>query len=216
MAKNIKTTLTFFAFVAAFMAVMIGLKTCSDPIDNMPYYEPTLCIDSLDIIENYDAADFVPKRVEYIVIHCTAVPPSFSFTPKSLVDFFLRKWSRPGYRHFIPRDGTIYTLRAFNGDEYIDYEEITYGASGYNDVAIHIAYDGGLNANRRPEDTRTDKQKASLSALIAFYKGLYPNAKVIGHKNLSNKACPSFDAKSEYGDIQPFTDAIIEDTLLTQ
>lgn len=213
--RTVKGFLTILAFIAFLSALVISFRNCG-PVDDMPYYEPTLCIDSLDVTDIYDVYEFVSKRPKYIVIHCTAVPPSFSFTPKSLVDFFLKKWSRPGYRHFIERDGTINTLRAFNGDEYIDYDEMTWGASGYNDVAIHIAYDGGLDQNRKPADTRTIEQRASLSALVAFYKGLYPDAEVIGHRNISSKACPSFDAKSEYADIQPFTEAITEDSLLTQ
>ncbi len=170
------------------------------------YYEPTLCLDSL--YETYDEKEFIPQKPKYIIIHCTAVPPTFSFTPETLLSFFKnsRKWDRPGYRHFVSRDGKLHTLRNFNGNEYIDYDEITYGASGLNAVSVHIAYDGGLDNNKRPKDTRTEAQKVALETIISFYKSIHPDAKVIGHRNVSKKACPSFDAKDEYKHIKGHLD----------
>ena len=66
--------------------------------------------------------------------------------------------------------------------------------------------------NTRPEDTRTLRQKGRLLSLLVDLRKLYPNARIIGHRDLSEdkngngiiepsewmKACPCFDAKSEY------------------
>ncbi len=208
--SNTKKILTAIAFVIAIATIAISIRECRPSDNTMPYYDYNGCLDFLH--ENYDFADFMPRKPEYIVIHCTAVPPKVSFTPEKLLAFFYNsnKWDRPGYRHFISRDGTIHTLRAFNGDEYIDYNEMTWGASGYNNISIHISYDGGLDQNMKATDTRTLEQRASLSALVSFYKGLHPTAKVIGHRNLSKKACPSFDAKVEYSSIKAHSDEALD------
>jgi hypothetical protein len=97
-------------------------------------------------------------------------------------------------------------LRKFNGNEVIEYDEMTWGASGYNQISIHVAYEGGLDSRGIPSDTRTAEQKASLNALVSFYKGWHPNIKVIGHRDIGTKACPSFDAKKEYSDIEVYSE----------
>jgi len=50
----------------------------------------------------------------------------------------------------------------------------------------------------KPKDTRTSAQKESLVCILEDLKGRYPKAEIIGHRDVSSKACPSFDAKSEY------------------
>ena len=48
-------------------------------------------------------------------------------------------------------------------------------------------------------DTRTEKQKESLKELLKELKQKYPEAKVYGHNNFTNKkVCPCFNAKEEY------------------
>jgi N-acetylmuramoyl-L-alanine amidase len=59
-----------------------------------------------------------------------------------------------------------------------------------------VAADG-----KTPKDTRTAEQRASLLALLQRLRNKYPNAAILGHRNLARKACPSFDAKAEYKDI---------------
>ena len=49
-----------------------------------------------------------------------------------------------------------------------------------------------------PKDTRTPEQKDALVDLLCQLKGLYPKSVIHGHRDFSNKACPSFDAKEEY------------------
>jgi len=54
---------------------------------------------------------------------------------------------------------------------------------------------------KRAKDTRTEAQKESLLLLLKTLKKLHPEAVIYGHRDFSSKACPSFDAKSEYADI---------------
>jgi N-acetylmuramoyl-L-alanine amidase len=51
---------------------------------------------------------------------------------------------------------------------------------------------------KKAKDTRTLAQKAALIGLLCNLKALYPKAKIMGHRDYSSKACPSFDAKAEY------------------
>ena len=44
-------------------------------------------------------------------------------------------------------------------------------------------------------------QKQSLLELLKELKERYPNATIHGHREFADKACPCFDAKSEYKDL---------------
>ena len=59
--------------------------------------------------------------------------------------------------------------------------------------------------NGLPADTRTPAQKQTLRALLRSLKVDYPEAKIIGHRDLPwvAKDCPCFDAREEYRDLQP-------------
>lgn len=70
-----------------------------------------------------------------------------------------------------------------------------------NNRAIAISYVGGVDNNNKPCDTRTEAQKRTLLSLVRTYRVRYPAARVIGHRDCAPKACPSFDAKTEYKDI---------------
>lgn len=145
-------------------------------------------------------AEMFPNKIKYIIVHCTAVPPSVTLTVKTLMDIFVQRWgpTRPGYHFFIDKDGILHSLWDIDMDSYLRYEEIVWGAKGYNSESIHIAYDGGLDNRMQPSDTRNESQKTSLDNFILIAKKVWPDATVIGHRNVSNKACPSFDAKEEY------------------
>ena len=78
-------------------------------------------------------------------------------------------------------------------------------ARRYNAHSIGICYEGGLNEQGREADTRTPAQKRALIALLRSLKVDYPDAVILGHRDLPwvNKRCPSFDAKAEYSDLSP-------------
>ena len=70
---------------------------------------------------------------------------------------------------------------------------------GHNRHSIGICYEGGLDSNHKPSDTRTLPQKASLVALLRELKQMFPNVLVVGHHDLNPmKECPCFDAVTEY------------------
>lgn len=156
-----------------------------------------------DNIEEVIALDsFVPKKIEYLFIHCTATRGSW--TKEKLLSFFYnnRGWSRSGYHYYVPNGGLIDTLITLNDNDIIEYNEIANGVKGYNDRSIHIAYDGGVDPYTGTAlDTRDEGQKQALSFLIRRLRCQYPDIEVKGHRDVSNKACPSFDASKEYSDL---------------
>lgn len=95
------------------------------------------------------------------------------------------------------------------GDEFIGN-----GVAGKNSTSVHICYIGGMEQGK-PADTRTEEQKDALLLQVMEYKRKYPNAKVVGHRDLSPdlngdgiiekkewvKACPCFDAVEEFKNI---------------
>ena len=134
------------------------------------------------------------RDIKYIVIHCTATQPNTK--KESILNYWKNtlKWKSVGYHRLIDANGVIHELAK--------YEQVTNGVKGYNSNSIHFSYVGGVDEFNNPKDTRTLKQKESLLYLIKQAKKQFPNAIVQGHRDFgANKACPSFDAKSEYKDI---------------
>jgi N-acetyl-anhydromuramyl-L-alanine amidase AmpD len=75
----------------------------------------------------------------------------------------------------------------------------------YNAHSIGVCYEGGLDAKGKPDDTRTPAQKQTLIALLRALKADYPDAQILGHRDLPwvKKECPCFDARAEYLNLKP-------------
>lgn len=74
---------------------------------------------------------------------------------------------------------------------------------GYNQHSLGVCYEGGLDEHGKPADTRTKAQKRALLKLLKRLKKEHPEAQILGHRDLPDvkKACPCFDAKSEYSQL---------------
>ena len=152
------------------------------------------------------------RRIDYIAVHCTATPEGQAKTVEQIRAEHKRQgWSDIGYHYVIDLAGRVHLGR--------DVDISGAHVSGYNSYSIGVVYVGGLE-NRpgvayqqlKPKDTRTEAQKNSLLNLLLDLRKLYPKAKIQGHRDFSPdkngdgvisadewiKACPSFDAKSEY------------------
>ena len=101
-----------------------------------------------------------------------------------------------GYHYVVRRDGEIEPGRP----------EWMVGAHcvNHNAHSIGVCYEGGLDARGQPDDTRTPEQKSALRALLENLHRRYPQALIVGHRDLNlEKKCPCFDAVKEYADLQP-------------
>lgn len=144
------------------------------------------------------------RNIDLIVIHCSATREDCVFTEHSLdVCHRSRGFDGIGYHFYIRRNGDIKTTRAI--------EKMGAHVKGWNENSIAICYEGGLDCNGLPKDTRTQWQKHSLRVLIKVLKLDYPVCRVCGHRDLSPdlngngviepeewvKLCPCFDVSAE-------------------
>ena len=76
---------------------------------------------------------------------------------------------------------------------------------GYNWCSLGIVYEGGLDEQGHPADTRTEAQKHALYELLKDLTRDYPDARILGHCEFPRvaKACPCFMASKAYADLQP-------------
>ena len=134
------------------------------------------------------------RTIKEIIIHCSDTPEWRDDRAANI-----RRWHKArgfddiGYHYIIDLDGTIEPGR--------EIEKAGAHAQGHNTNSIGICYIGGADSNMKPKDTRTDAQKSSLLLLLKYLRSKYPAARIIGHRDVSAKPCPCFDAKTEYKDI---------------
>ncbi|MBR5813592.1 MAG: N-acetylmuramoyl-L-alanine amidase, partial [Bacteroidaceae bacterium] len=117
-----------------------------------------------------------------------------------------RGWSQVGYTDLIHLNGEVERLVDNNEDANVDPWEITNGAKGYNSISRHVVYVGGVVADgKTAKDTRTKAQKAAMEAYVKEFHRRHPNVRIIGHREVAAKDCPSFDVQvwlKEIGVIQ--------------
>lgn len=135
------------------------------------------------------------RTITEIIVHCTATAEGKDYTVSDIRRWHQAQgWPDVGYHYVVYRDGTIHDGRS------VHLRGIH--CSGHNSYSVGVVYIGGVATDgKTPKDTRTLAQKAALVILLTFLCHLYPNAKIFGHRDFSNKACPSFDAKNEYSKI---------------
>ncbi len=135
-----------------------------------------------------------PSSIRFLVIHCTATRYDRDYTVEQLErDHRLRGFDGIGYHFYIRKDGTLTQCRPL--------EKVGAHAKPYNHCSLGIAYEGGLDDNGKPADTRTRAQVDRLKSLLVELKRLFPDAQILGHRDLRSatpKECPCFDAAWEY------------------
>ena len=135
------------------------------------------------------------RDISEIIVHCSATPKGRDVDTAEIRRWHTEDngWSDIGYHFVIELDGDIGVGRP--------QEKSGAHCRGKNSTSIGVCYVGGVAENGTAEDTRTDEQKVSLETLLGLLKKSYPSAIIYGHRDFSDKACPSFDAKSEYDHI---------------
>lgn len=136
------------------------------------------------------------RTIKEIIVHCTATPEGRVETVQSIRNMHKAKgWSDIGYHYLIGLNGERWEGRNVN--------IIGAHCEGHNSNSIGVCYVGGVDKKMQAKDTRTEKQKDALVALLNDLRKLYPKAKIYGHRDFDKKgkACPSFDATKEYKNI---------------
>lgn len=146
----------------------------------------------------------IPSDIKFIVVHCSATPPNMDIGAAEIDAMHrARKDMRCkiGYHTVIRRNGAIEGGRPLN----------EHGAhvKGHNYESWGICMIGGVDKNGAPENNFTHEQFSSLRMVIKSYKVLAPQAKALGHRDLSPdingdgvisrnewlKDCPCFDVR---------------------
>jgi len=132
------------------------------------------------------------RNIKEIIIHCSATREGQHIDAATIDKWHKeRGWRMIGYHYVVLLDGIIEYGRPV--------KDIGAHCKGHNSKSIGICYIGGVEQDgTTPKDTRTCEQKEALKLLIRVLKLLHPDAEVYGHRDFSSKACPSFDAKTEY------------------
>ena len=148
------------------------------------------------------------RKIDKVIIHCSATPEGRDYTVADIDRWHReRGFNEIGYHYVVYRDGSIHEGR--------DVAKMGAHCKGQNANSIGICYIGGLDANGKAKDTRTEAQKRALRVLIAKLVKEYPIKEILGHRDTSpdtdgdgivephewTKMCPCFDAKEEYKDL---------------
>lgn len=131
------------------------------------------------------------RKIKRIIVHSTATPEGREVSVADIeVWHRARNFVTIGYHYVVMLDGSIVKGRslAMEGAH----------AAGHNKHSIGVVYVGGTDAKLKEKDTRTFAQKESLIKLLKELVIKYPEAEIIGHRDVAKTSCPSFDAKTEY------------------
>ena len=145
------------------------------------------------------------RKINYIVVHCSATREGFPLTVEALRAEHLRRGFRDiGYHYYVRRDGTVTNTRPI--------ALVGAHVKGQNAHSIGICYEGGLDAQGNPKDTRTPEQRSVLRLLVhQLLRRIRGDVRVCGHRDLSPdlngngmvepeewiKECPCFDVARE-------------------
>lgn len=148
--------------------------------------------------------------VNYLTFHCSASRPKAAQTQTAKdIDAMhkARGFRKIGYHFFVRYDGTREVGRSL--------DEIGAHVEGHNVGNIGVCYAGGLDANGKAADTRTEAQKKELrkirDEMLAKFPNLAKPKRVKGHRDWSSdldkdgkierhewmKECPCFDVETE-------------------
>lgn len=125
---------------------------------------------------NYPLTPINQQNIKYIVLHhvdaVEATPLQVDAWDKSF------GWNGAGYNYYVRKDGSTYEMRGDN---------IGSQCYGYNSISYGIGCEGDY------ENLDTEMPMAQYKALleiVGWLKERFPAAKVVGHGELFNTACP--------------------------
>ena len=129
------------------------------------------------------------RPIDHIYVHCTATVEGKHYTVDDIRGWHVtgNGWSDIGYHKVIYLDGSVHDGRPES--------QVGAHVADHNTGSLGLVYVGGVDSSGRAKDTRTTDQRASLLAQVKAWQAQYnvPTENVLGHYEVANKACPSFD-----------------------
>ncbi len=151
------------------------------------------------------------KNVVYLVVHYSATPIEKSFWIEDIDRMHRQRgFKEVGYHYFVRRNGDVQTGRDLSQPGRF---EMGAHAKGNNHRSIGICYEGGVT-EANPDfgwDTRTELQRRAMIVLLRELLGRYPNAQVIGHRDMPGAAtqCPGFDVEKWWAEVNRPVDPML-------
>ena len=142
-------------------------------------------------------------ELKYLILHCTATAEGREVSSEEIRAWHTnpvckggRGWQQVGYTDMIHLDGKVERLVDNNEDANVDPWEVTNGAKGYNAVSRHVVYVGGCaRGGKSSKDTRTKAQREAMETYVKDFHRRHPKVRIIGHREVAAKDCPSFDVQ---------------------
>ncbi len=133
------------------------------------------------------------RPIDTLILHCSATPADADIGVAQIdVWHKARGWEGVGYHFVIRRNGVVEHGRPI--------DQIGAHAVQHNRTSIGICLVGGVRRLRQqmvPENNFTPAQWTALRALVIELLQQFPQARVIGHREVQpGKACPSFDVSA--------------------
>ena len=122
-----------------------------------------------------------PENIRYLVVHCSDTPDEDGLTASDIHAMHLGfGWDGAGYHAIITRDGICHPGRP----EYWQGAHV----KTRNHDSVGVCLIG--------RHEFTPDQFAALETLLLTWSSRYPNADVVGHRDIqeTHKTCPNFDA----------------------
>lgn len=126
-------------------------------------------------------------KIKKLIIHAADTPADMDIGAEEIRRWHVdpkprgNGWSDIGYHYVIRRNGEIEKGRP-------DTRQGAH-AAGHNAGSLGICLVGGM-----PDCNYTAAQWHSLESLVTSLLAQHPGAEVIGHRDVSDKPCPMFDA----------------------
>ena len=142
-------------------------------------------------------------ELKYLILHSTATAEGREVSSDEIRAWHTnpvckggRGWQQVGYTDMIHLDGKVERLVDNNEDANVDPWEVTNGAKGYNAVSRHVVYVGGCaRGGKSSKDTRTKAQREAMETYVKDFHRRHPKVRIIGHREVAAKDCPSFDVQ---------------------
>lgn len=136
-------------------------------------------------------------ELKYLILHCSDTPPNREVTEEDIRQWHIveRGWSKYGYSKLFQRSGNVLDFYDIDNDQWVEANEITNGAVGFNRNSVHWCFAGGkIGANGlvEPDKILTSNQMIAFKVEINEFLKYHPQVVVIGHNQVSTKLCPGF------------------------
>ena len=117
------------------------------------------------------------SRTDYIALHHAE---AVSCTAQDVHRWHLSNgWAGIGYHFFVRKDGSIYRGRPLWA--------LGAHVQGMNDRSIGICAEGDYH---NKDKVMPEAQKKAIKELLKHLKGIYPDAEIVGHREIGDSNCP--------------------------